>query len=676
MTLLPTAALARLAIGNRKATIILISLLVLLSLLRGPHIELRTSNLDLIDPDLPEVHHFLSFAQHFGTPNALVIVLEGDDSDKLRHAVDVMAPRLRALPEVRVILDSPPYERELLVNNGLDPYLSNDMETMFFIFAQPKDERSNTSALAPFVSAVEKVIANAGVVGPEVHVGLTGIPKYALDDQQIIGGDISKLSLLALVLVFLVFLLGFPSLKGPLLACVTLLVSLILCIGLVSFYPGHLTILSAMFASMIFGLGIDYGIHIVHHVEELRSSGKNLETALIETFVALETPLNAATLTTSGVFLMLAFSGFRGFSELGIIAGAGILLCYLMMATLMPVLWLSLPETTAKKARQRAGDKLLIKGQNRWVAPAFILATLLLIAVGWPGFDGNYLNLQPANSPAAALERRMLDHSDYSPYFAAFIAENQEAAQVLTDKLHAEDTVADVRSLADLAELFEEGESAIPVEFRGAFQDAKGRLAVYAYPAIDIWDMEANSRFLKRMHAIDASATGMPFLGDFMVNRSKQALKISAGLSLGVLLLITTVSFRDWRKVALAITVPIVTMLWMGGMLKLLGLAFNPLNVMAIPIVLGIAVDDSVHIIHRYCQSRGNLSETLSSAGGAVVLTSLTTLAAFATMIFTSHRGLQGFAIALSLGVLAALLLSIFLLPWLLRLLHPNFTDK
>ncbi|MCP3960664.1 MAG: MMPL family transporter, partial [bacterium] len=62
------------------------------------------------------------------------------------------------------------------------------------------------------------------------------------------------------------------------------------------------------------------------------------------------------------------------------------------------------------------------------------------------------------------------------------------------------------------------------------------------------------------------------------------------------------------------------------------------------------------------------LARTLAGTGRSIVLTSATTIAAFGTLAFTSHRGLASFAIALSLGVTSALVLSVVVLPGLLQL--------
>jgi predicted RND superfamily exporter protein len=121
--------------------------------------------------------------------------------------------------------------------------------------------------------------------------------------------------------------------------------------------------------------------------------------------------------------------------------------------------------------------------------------------------------------------------------------------------------------------------------------------------------------------------------------------------------------FRRWRWTALALLPTLLTAAALPAGLKLLGVSFNPLNVVALPVVLGIAVDDGVHLVHRYLRERGDLRATLAGAGRSIVLTSATTVAAFGALAFARHRGLASFGLAIGLGVTLALLLSVLVLP-------------
>jgi predicted RND superfamily exporter protein len=72
-------------------------------------------------------------------------------------------------------------------------------------------------------------------------------------------------------------------------------------------------------------------------------------------------------------------------------------------------------------------------------------------------------------------------------------------------------------------------------------------------------------------------------------------------------------------------------------------------------------------MVHRYLAERGDVFRTLRGTGRSVVLTSLTTIAAFGTLAFSAHRGLASFASLITIGSVVALVLSVVVLPVLLR---------
>jgi predicted RND superfamily exporter protein len=301
------------------------------------------------------------------------------------------------------------------------------------------------------------------------------------------------------------------------------------------------------------------------------------------------------------------------------------------------------------------------------------LAALAAIAAGPPPFNANYLDLEPKDSPAVRLEREMVKRSVFSPQFAAFLVKTPEAAQALTAKLHAQSTVGAVRSSADLA-MLDAFARPIPGEreaFRAGFERRDGRQAVYAYPNGDVWEPSFESRFLAQMKAIDPQVTGMPVLGRFMIDLSKRALAITAALSAVLVVLLVLVDLRSPLWTALAIAPTVLGLAATLGAMRLLGVAFNPLNVMALPVVLGAAVDAGVHIVHRFRQEKGDLFRTLAGTGRAVFLCEMTTIVGFATLAITRHRGLASFGITLTLGITFALVFSLLVLPSLLRFAKP-----
>jgi predicted RND superfamily exporter protein len=165
------------------------------------------------------------------------------------------------------------------------------------------------------------------------------------------------------------------------------------------------------------------------------------------------------------------------------------------------------------------------------------------------------------------------------------------------------------------------------------------------------------------MRAIDPEVTGMPVLGEFLVERSRTAMRRALWLGGLAVLGCVALDLRRPRWVLLAVAPTALTMLALPWLLRALGIALDPISVMALPVILGVGVDSGVHMVHRFRAEHGDVARTVAGTGRAVVLTSLTTLAAFATLMLAHHRGLASFGSVLAVGVSAALAFSVLVLP-------------
>lgn len=677
----PERAFGRLAESAtaRPRSVLAISLLLAAAALAlaAFRLELKTSNLDLVDPDLPAVARFRDFAQDFGTPNMLVVVLAGREPEKLPAAVDRTAAALRRAHGVRAVFSRLPYEPASLPF-AADPYFTSKDRTAYYLFVQPVDPDSSAETIAPFVQAARESVAAEHLEAGGVSAGFTGLPQYALDDRDIIQRDTSRLSALSFLLVLALFAAGFAEIVRPILAAAALAVTAAVVLGFAAIVPGHLTLVSATFFSSLFGLGIDYGIYVADRFEELLADGLPRRDAIVRAVRELGPGLLTGTITSSVAFYAMVLSGFRGFAELGLIGGTGLLVALFFMTWLLPALLMlagggrrrgNLSERRERRLTERRAGRFLASMQHPALAAALALAAVGGLAWGLPPFDEDYLNLQPRDSEAVRLEREMVRSSVYSPQFAAFLVDSADAAGKLSVKLRKLDTVGSVRSSADLA-LLDAFARPIPAEreaFRAAFEGHDGRLAVYAYPAGDVWDPTFEARFLSQMKAIDPEVTGMPVLGHFMIDRSKRALLITAAVSAFAVLLFIAADLRHPAWCALALLPTALGVAGMLGAMRIFNIPWNPLNVMALPVILGTAEDNGVHMVHRFLQEKGDLFRTLAGTGRAVMLCALTTVVGFVTLAFTSHRGLASFALTLTFGITFALLSSLFVLPPLLR---------
>lgn len=648
-------------------------------------LQVRTSNLDLIDHHHPEVARFLDVAETFGTPNVLVVVLTSDDPAALRRAVDRIGPVLADGPGVRAVIDRLPTPPPSAFAPPIDPYLTSRDGGLAFVFVQPDDAMSRAESIEPFVRGVEIRLRAADLDGLGVTSGLTGMPRYALDDRDVIQQDVARLSLVSAALVLVLFLVGFGSVRRPMAAMAALALAVVSMTGVIAVVPGHLTLLSAFFASILFGLGIDFGIHLVERFEETRRELRHghLDAGTRGTVVLLATrrvarSLTTGALTTAAAFFSMYWSGFRGFEELGLVAGLGVLLCLLATFTVLPALLMlkgrrrpPRPDSTVDSPHGLPLARWIQRTQHPTLALVLGAAAVAGILVGAPDFDTDYLNLQPEGSETVRLEREMAARSDWSPEFAVLVADDRDDALAKAEALREMPAVAAVRSDLDLEALESLGASIDP-DLRGMFRAPDGRYALYVYPRGDIWKPQELSRFLDPIEALDPAVTGMPVLGRFMVQRSLGAMHRTAVVAGALLLLCVALDFRRPLPTLLAVLPAFLTAGSLHGLMRVFGIAYNPLDVLALPIVLGIAVDDGVHLVHRFLDEHGDLRATLAGTGRSIVLTSLTTLAAFGALVFTRHQGLASFATCLSLGVASALVLSVWVLPQALRVLAPR----
>ncbi len=184
-------------------------------------------------------------------------------------------------------------------------------------------------------------------------------------------------------------------------------------------------------------------------------------------------------------------------------------------------------------------------------------------------------------------------------------------------------------------------------------------------PAGHIWqDAKFLDRFVDDLERVSDKATGMPPVFLALIRIIAQDGQNAALLTLAVVFLLLCVDFMSPRKALLAMIPLALGMFWMVGLMYLTGMQLTMMNVMALPIIIGIGIDDGVHIIHRWKhEGKGKIRTVFSSTGKAIFLTSLTTMLAFGSLVFSVFRGFGHLGGAMFLGVGACFLTTVIILP-------------
>ena len=190
-------------------------------------------------------------------------------------------------------------------------------------------------------------------------------------------------------------------------------------------------------------------------------------------------------------------------------------------------------------------------------------------------------------------------------------------------------------------------------------------------PSGNIWqDRLFMDQFSTELETVSERTTGMPVIMRALFDIIGRDGRNAAYLTLVLVYIILLLDFRSF-KYALIAMLPLATgAVWMVGLMQLFGFQLDMMNVMALPLILGIGIDDGVHVVHRWrLEGPRSANIVLSSTGKAVLLTSLTTILAFGSMMFSPFRGYASLSYALIFGVGACFFTTIIILPAFMGLL-------
>ena len=662
-------------------------------------------------------------------------------------------------------------------------YLVSKNEKLLFILAVPNEDETSFTGYKDSVYSARDLIAEVKKDFPDISVGLTGEDVISTDEMVTTQKDVELASKIALSGVALLFIIAFKGIVKPLLAIFSLLVALAWSLGFTSLTVGHLNILSVVFTTILIGLGIDFGIHILERFKEERQSGNDILPALQKTLQGTGQGNFSGAITTAMAFGAMVLTDFIGIVELGWIAGWGILFCMIAMILLLPAL-VTLEEKWRKPKYPKSAEKPvtakisgLDKIFNHYKLIIVVCTVLVLVAslsLRKNFFDYNLLNLQAKGTEAVIYEMRILENAGRSAWSAAFLADSLEEVREKEAKLKTLPTVENVESIAAmvpdhqeensayvkenlapmLSEIFVEEEddpfslkslnktlkrirfklqgregkedkvaqaarevdkffaqnetiepriaeaklelfseelfvdyrklmeelkqnadpqfveiSGIPKSLRERYISEQGKYLITVFPSVDIWNLEKRQQYLKDLRSVDPNVTGSAV---HMFNSTRLMTEgyINGGIyAMTAIVIYVFIVFRNLRTVLFILLPVFVGSIWTLGIMDVLGLKLNMANLVILPLILGIGVVNGIHITHRYREEKDKNAVVLGkSTGQAVVLSSLTTMIGFGSMMVADHYGVYSLGLVLSLGVLCCLIASITFLPALLKL--------
>jgi hypothetical protein len=212
----------------------------------------------------------------------------------------------------------------------------------------------------------------------------------------------------------------------------------------------------------------------------------------------------------------------------------------------------------------------------------------------------------------------------------------------------------------------------LPEHIRNRYVNEAGdKYLVTIYSREQIWNYDALTRFNKQLERVSPKITGTPPIFLHLINLIGRDGLLATILTVIIVVVLLWIDFRSLLMALLGVIPLLCGGIWMVGLIKTLGLMLNVVNVIGIPMIVGIGIDDGVHILHRYRYEGLNKTPlVLKSTGKAVLLTSLTTMAGFGSLMVASYRGWMTLGVLLVLGVGACFVTTVLFLPSIIGLLQ------
>jgi predicted RND superfamily exporter protein len=212
----------------------------------------------------------------------------------------------------------------------------------------------------------------------------------------------------------------------------------------------------------------------------------------------------------------------------------------------------------------------------------------------------------------------------------------------------------------------------LPTALRSRFVGRTGKYMVQVFPRDDVWKHENQQKFIGELRAaMDGQAdrvTGTPVQLFEYTKLLKDSYQQAALYSLVVIAFMVYVHFRSIVCVVLSLLPVAIGSAWTLGLMGLTGVQFNPANIMTLPLVIGIGVTNGIHILNRVAEEQ-KASILGKSTGKAVLVSGLTALTGFGSLMLGKHQGIQSLGLLMSVGIGACMIAGLTFLPALISVL-------
>jgi predicted RND superfamily exporter protein len=214
------------------------------------------------------------------------------------------------------------------------------------------------------------------------------------------------------------------------------------------------------------------------------------------------------------------------------------------------------------------------------------------------------------------------------------------------------------------------GLEALPSYFTDSFRSEDGRSYLLSVsPTANPWRQEFRDVYTDQVETVTDKGTGMILVGDQLTRLAEEDGMRASVIALIAVFLILLLDFRNFKLTLLTMAPLLLSFLSLFGIMALSGLKFDFVNIIVVPLIIGIGIDDAVHVSHRYrLEGKGNMLGVLATTGTALLITTLTTIIGFASFIPSLMEAMKSTGIVLSVAMGLCFIFSVLFHPSVLIL--------
>ena len=581
------------------------------------------------------------------------------------------------------------------------------------------DSLQEIADLGPVVNAATAALRSVDL--PEAFkLHMTGVPfvrtevvKLMMEDEMIFLPAVAGMFFVIIMALFRRFWLGMAPLTGVLVATVWTM-------GVLLSTGSVLNILSALTPVLVLVIGVADGIHLVGRYREELAKDGHREAAMGRTTRHMALACFLTTFTTAAGFASLAVADTAVIRDFGTQVATGVMVTFSAVLLVVPTLlaWIPVFKVGAPTApRERAAYSRaasFVTSHPRRVLAAALAVTMV---AGWLGrtvqTDSALLEMYKPDHPTwlavhtaeaktggiipvfihfsgepdqmlepDVLKRiDALEHAFKKEPFVGYTASHAGWLKHFHHLLTGSDGWPSTRAAASQELLLAELSGDLPLDrvlsvdrararIIALIDDAGGRAVLEGKARI-----EAAAETIFEGSGVDVDVTGDGMLAAFGVYQLIRDLLASLGLMVGVIFITMLLLLRDLKLTLIATFPNVVPLVFILGMLGVLGVDLQTSNIVSFTIAVGLAVDDTIHFMVRYREEKSRgldtpsaIEKTFQGAGHAIVLTSILLIFGFGVLAFSSLTSTYFFGLLAGVTMAAAIVGDLIILPALLTL--------